>query len=113
MQDYFLLVFSLYGILMTTCVLAFSLGRFRPSASAVFLAVVAAFICATSWESMFAVGALFGVGPYSSASYGYTVLIQPLGLFCVRSVLTVALVIPAAWLTLTFFRRNSSLTQTA
>ena len=111
MHNYLLLVLSLYAILMTSCVLAFRLGtRSRDRTSAFLLATIAAFICAISWESFFAIGSLFGIGPYAPAlhSYGYTTLTQPIGLFCVRTGLTVALALPAALLTLTFFQTNNT-----
>lgn len=116
MQSYLLLVLSLYAILMTTCVLTFRLAsRHRHRTSPFLLAIIAAFICAISWESVFAIGALIGMGPYASAlhSYGYATLPQPIGLFCVRSGLTVALALPPALLTLVYFRTNNTQSATA
>ena len=114
MQNYLLLVFSLYAILMTSCVLAFRLGSSHRDRGTFFLATIAAAVCAISWESLFATGALLGFGPYVSTlhSYGYTTLTQPVALFCVRTGLTVALAHPAALLTLTFIRTYHTPTAT-
>jgi hypothetical protein len=114
MQNYLLLVLSLYAILMTSIVLAFRLGSSHRNRNTFVLATVAVVVCAISWESVFATGSLFGFGPYAltSHTYGYTTLAQPIGLFCIRTGLTVVLALPAALLTLTFFRSNHSPTAT-
>ena len=114
MQNYLLLVFSLYAILMTSILLAFRLGSSHRNLNPFFLAAIAAAVCAISWELLFASGSLFGFGPYASAlhSYGYATLTQPIGLFCIRTGLTAALAFPAALLTLAFFRTNRTSTAT-
>lgn len=114
MQNYLLLVLSLYAILMTSCVLAFRLGFRHRNRNTFLLATIAAAVCAISWESLFATGSLFGFGPYASAlhSYGYTTFAQPIGIFCIRTGLTVVLSLPAALLTLTFLRNNRTPTAT-
>jgi len=112
MQNYLLLVLSLYAILMTSIVLAFRLGSSYRNRNRFFLATIAAAVCAISWESLFATGSLFGFGPYAWAlhSYGYTTFAQPIGIFCIRTGLTVVLALPAALLTLAFLRQNRTTT---